>query len=200
MTDRSSAPGLSRVLSAVLFALFGVAFLAWWVVADPSHEISDTQDEWPYVLAFSGVILVLGIAVPLYARLVGDALVRRVSLVVAGGAFLGSVANVFEDGLGIEGVFFIFVFSLLLMNVGLIALVILLARRGRGGRRLLALVPAGTLLAIIFAVEVGGPLMLVTWLGAGVVVLAVPDSPVFPSERLPPGGETPVTTMWRDAR
>ena len=185
MTDRSSAPGLSRVLSAVFFALFGVAFLAWWVVADPSHEISDTQDEWPYVLAFSGVILLIAIAVPLYARLVGDALVRRVSLVVAGGAFLGSVANVFEDGLSMEGVFFVFVFSLLIIDLGLIALVILLAVRESGARRLLSLVPAGTLLAIIFAVEVGGPLMLVTWLGAAVVVLAVQNRPAIPSEQLP---------------
>jgi len=93
---------------------------------------------------------------------------------VAGGAVLGSVANVFEDGLGIEGVFFLFVLSLLIIDLSLLALVILLAVRERGGGRLLALVPAGTLLAIIFAVEVGGPLMLVTWLGAAFVAVAVP--------------------------
>ena len=158
----------------MFFASYGVAFLGWWVIADPSHEVSDTQDEWPYVLAFSGVILLLAIAVPLYARLVGDALVRRVSLVVAAGAVFGSVANIFEDGLGIEGFFFLFVFSLLIIDLSLLALVILFAARERGGRRLLALVPAGTLFAIIFGVELGGPLMLVTWLGAAVVALALP--------------------------
>ncbi len=174
----SRVPGagssVGRILDAAFFALYGCAFLAWWVVADPSHEVSETQDEWPYVLAFSGVILLLGPAVLLYARLVGDRLAFRASLVVVAGAVLGSVANVFEDGLQIEWVFFVFVLSLVLIDLGLIALVIVLAVRERGGRRFSVLVPAGALAAIVFGVEIGGPLMLVTWLGAAVVALALP--------------------------
>ena len=178
MPELSSTPRvglpLARVLDAASFALFGIAFFVWWVVADPSHEVSNTQDEWPYVLAFSGVILLLGFTVPLYGRLVGDSLVFRASLVVGGGAALSSVANVFEDGLQLDWVFFVFVAGTFITVVGLLALVVLLAVRGRGGRRLLALVPAGTMAAIIASVEAGGPLMLATWLAAAVVALALP--------------------------
>ena len=174
--SRPPRPGLpvSSILDAAFFALYGCAFFAWWVATDPSHEQTETQGEWPYVVAFSGVILLLGLALPRFSRLAGDRLAFRASLVVAGGAVLGSVANVFEDGLKLEWVFFVFVFSLLLIDLGLLALVIVLAVRGRGDRRALALVPAGPLLAIIFGVEVGGPLMLVTWIGAAVLALVLP--------------------------
>jgi hypothetical protein len=173
MADGSGL-GLSRVLSATFFVVVGVSFCAWWVVADPTHEISDTQDEWPYVLAFSGVILLLAIAVPLFARLIGDALVLRFRSSWPGAPSSG-VSRTFSRTVSVsKGSSSSSFFCLMIIDLSLLALVILLAVRERGGRRLLALVPAGTLLAIIFAVEVGGPLMLVTWLGAAFVAVAVP--------------------------
>jgi hypothetical protein len=53
------------VLTAGVFALVGVAYFAYWVIADPSHDISETQFEWPYVLGFSAMILTLAFALPL---------------------------------------------------------------------------------------------------------------------------------------
>jgi hypothetical protein len=175
MPDLSRA---GRVAAAVYFTCVGVTFFAWWIWADPSHEGSDSMQEWRYVLAFSGVLLVLGVAVPLWACVVGDARVVRAALVVAGSLLFSSLANVVEDGLGVDAAFFGFILGLLVTNVGLVVVAVMLARRGSRWRRLLAFVPLGTLLAIILAVEVGGPLMLATWLGAaGIATFLPPHGP-----------------------
>ncbi len=51
---------------------------------------------------------------------------------------------------------------------------VVIAFVGRGGHRLLALIPAGTLAAIIFYVIAGGILMVATWLAAAALALALP--------------------------
>jgi hypothetical protein len=157
------------------FACVGVVFFAWWVWTDPSHEGSESMEEWRHVLAFSGVLLLLAVAVPLYARVVSDVRVLRAALVVGGGLVFASFANIVEDGLGVGAAFFAFVLGLLVTIVGLAAVTVMLVRRGPGRRRLLALVSLGTLLAIVLAVEVGGPLMLATWLGAAGVAIFLPS-------------------------
>jgi len=159
---------------AALFAFVGAAFLAHWVVADPSYEGSASQSEWAYVLFFSGVILLLALAVPLLARPVDGRLATRVSLVVAAGASLGSIANIFEDGLQVGWVFFVFVLGSAIMLLGLLALTIVIVLTGRGSQRLLAFVPAGTLAAIVLYVPAGGPLMLASWVIAATLALALP--------------------------
>jgi hypothetical protein len=62
------------------------------------------------------------------------------------------------------------------MQLGLVALTGVIAFNGRGGYRLLALVPAGTIAAIILFVVAGGPIMLASWLTAGMLALALPTS------------------------
>jgi hypothetical protein len=71
------------MLRAALFTLVGVGFFAHWVITDPSFEGSPTQDEWPYVLWFSGVILSLAIALPVFAGLAGSRPVFRASLIAS---------------------------------------------------------------------------------------------------------------------
>ncbi len=158
------------VKRAALFALFGVGFSAHWVVTKPSYEMSPTQGEWPYVLAFSGVLLGLACAVPLFAQLVGERIAFRASLVVAAGAVLSSDANVLEDGLKMEWAFYAFVLGTAITLIGLLALTAAIV--ARGGQRHFALVPAGTLAALVFNVAAGGPVMLVTWLAAAALALA----------------------------
>src|SRR5438093_9640062 len=165
---------LILMLRSALFAFVGLAFFVYWVVADPSFEESADQSEWSYVLAFSGVILLLAFAVPTLAQLVGGRLAFRVSLVAAAGATLSSVANIFEDGLQMSWVFFVFILGTAFIQLGLVALTGVIAFTGRGGYRLLALVPAGTIAAIIFFVVAGGPIMLVSWLTAAMLALALP--------------------------
>jgi hypothetical protein len=162
------------VVRAALFALVGLVFLTHWLVTDPSYEMSDSQDEGNHVLAFSAVILSLAAAIPMVAQLVHGPFAFRASLVAATGAAFASFANILEDGLGMGWAFFAFVLGTAILLLGLLVLTVVIALGGRGGPRLLALVPAGTSAAIIFYVIAGGPLMLATWLVAAALALALP--------------------------
>jgi len=164
---------LACVLRVAYFALVGSGFLAYWVIADPGYDVSDSQDEWAYVLAFSGVILSLAFAIPLFAQLAGGRWALRIALVAAAGSALASLANIFEDGFQIDWVFFVFVLGAAIQLVGFLALAVVVAVGKRGSQRLLALVPLGTAVAIIAFVPVGGPLMFATWLGAAVWAFTV---------------------------
>lgn len=166
-----------------LFGFTGLTFFVHWLVEHPGLDVSPTQGEWPHVLAFSAAILMLAFAVPLFARMVGQRLAIRASWVVAAGAVLASAANVVEDGLKVEWAFFVFVASTAIMLAGLLALTLLIVARSRG--RGLALVPIGTLAALLFYVTAGGPVMLATWLLAGVFSLTSrrgegPEVPLAP--------------------
>ena len=165
-------PILPRMLRAALFALVGAAFFTHWVVTDPSFD-GPINTAWPHVLAFSGLLLTFAVALPVYGRMVGGRWVLRLSLVAGAGAALASVANIFEDGFGLGWVFFVFILATAIINLALLALTGVIARTGRSSHRLLALIPAGTLAAIIFNVWAGGIIMLITWLAAAAVALAL---------------------------
>lgn len=158
---------------AALFALTGFAFLAYWVVADPSFEATWSQTEWPHVLGFSGALLSLAVALPVFGRMVGGRWVTRLSLLAGSGVALSSIANIFEDGLSIEWVFFVFILGEMILLAALLALGGAIAWTRRGRSRLLALVPLGTGAGVILFVVAGGIIMLVTWLAAAAVALAL---------------------------
>jgi hypothetical protein len=123
------------MVRAVFFALVGAVFLAQWLLADPSYEESASQSEWPYVLFFSSVIALLALAVPLLARLAERRLAYRISIAVAAGAWIASIANIAEDGLEIGWFFFVFVIGTALMALGLAALTIAIAATTWAGVR-----------------------------------------------------------------
>ena len=168
---------LRRVPRAALFSSVGVAFFAHWVLADPGYDASESQDEWLHVLGFSAALLGLALALPAFALMAGAQLVLRIAFVAGAGAGLGSLANILEDGLRLDWAFFVFVLGSAILVLGLLDLTVAVIRRS--DRRLLALIPAGTLAAIIFYVPVGGVVMLVTWLLAAALALAVPRRAVF---------------------
>ena len=171
MTRKPLIPHIiPRVLRAVLFALVGVAFFTHWVVTDPSRDGPITT-AWPHVLAFSGLLIAFAVALPVYGRMVGGRWVLRLSLVAGAGAALGSVGNIVEDGFGIGWAFWSVIVSLLIIDLALLALAVVIVRTGRGSHRLLALVPAATVAAIIFYTGPGGVIMLVTWLIAAALAL-----------------------------
>lgn len=163
-------PILTRMLRAAFFALVGVAFFTHWVVTDPSFE-GPINTEWTHVLAFSALLLTLAVTLPVYGWMVGGRWVFRLSLVAGAGAALGSVANIFEDGFAIGWVFFVFILGTAIVNLALLGMTVVIARTQRGVYRLLALIPAGTVAAIIFNVLAGGIIMLVTWLIAAALAL-----------------------------
>ena len=67
-----------------------------------------------------------------------------------------------------------YILSSVIIELGLLALTIVVAYTGRGRRRLLALVPAVTMAAMALYVAAGGVLLLAAWLGAAVVALVPP--------------------------
>jgi hypothetical protein len=170
---RVSVP-TARASRAALFALVGLVFFLHWTLADPSYEVSESQDDWSFVLGFRAAILLLGFAIPVFAQLVGRRLVFRMSLIPAGGAILASLSNLLEDGLHMDWAFFGFVLGSAIILLGLLAPTGAIALGGRDSHRYSSLIPAGTMAALIFYVTAGGILMLATWLAASSVVLVLP--------------------------
>ena len=156
--------------------LVGVSFLVYWMLVDPGYGDNSSQAEWGVVLAFSAVLFLLAVVLPILARLHGARLTVRVALVAAFGAALSSVANIVEDGFRVEWFFYVFVLGTGIMLLGLLAMtVIFLGVGGRVGRKL-ALVSTGTLAGIILFVPAGGPILLVSWLAAAALAIMRPST------------------------
>jgi hypothetical protein len=170
------------VFRSALFALVGVVFFAHWELADPSFEATASQSEWKFVVFFSAAILGLAISLPVFARLAGGRIALTVSFIAAGGAALASVWNVVEDGLDRQWAFFVTASGTGLLLVGLAGLAAAISFGRRGYFRLLALIPVGTIGAVLLYVHAGGPLMLVTWSIAALLALVVPHNRRFVPE------------------
>ena len=94
---------------------------------------------------------------------------------------LASIANVFEDGVNIDCVFFVFVLGTGIMLAGLLALTFVFLRAGKRYIRPMALVPAGTVAGIALFVAAGGPIMLATWLTAAALTHITQETKLRPS-------------------
>jgi len=168
-----------------LFTLTGLAFFVFWIVARPSSEMTASMTEWPNVLWFSATLLSLAVALPVFGRMVGGRSVVRLASIAGAGVGLSSVANIFEDGFRIDGFFAAFILGTLILDVGLLALTIVIARTAPDRYRLLAVIPAGTAAGILLFVAAGGPIMLITWLAAAAAALRMPSGrtpvPVAPT-------------------
>jgi hypothetical protein len=128
------------------------------------------------VLLFSAAIACFAVALPEFARMWGGRGAARVASVVAAGALLASVANVFEDGFGVDQAFWAFVAGTGVIVAGLMVLSVVLAISGRP--RILAIVPAACLIDILFLHPVGGGvLVLLAWLFAAVASIRPPGPP-----------------------
>jgi hypothetical protein len=161
------------VLRPALFIAVGVGFGVLWLhsLTGPDNQDPVSVSDWFATLGFSVALIGLAAALPVFGRLFGEPVVFRVSLVPAVGAALGGVANILEDGLQLGWAFWFFVLGSGLSVLGLAALAVVIAFIGRGGGRLMAAVPAGTLVGQLLFPVGGGVLMLVAWLGAAAFVL-----------------------------
>ncbi len=94
-----------------------------------------------------------------------------VSLVPAAGAALSGLSNLLEDALQLGFAFWSFIAGTLLTMLGLIAFTLVLAIVCQGRRRLLAAVPAATLIGVLLFEREGGVIVAVAWLVAAVISL-----------------------------
>jgi hypothetical protein len=153
----------------LLFALVGVLWCARSLqsFADPSFADPETVGDWFAVISVSVALLALAVALPLFARLIGGRATYAISLVAAAGATIGAVGNLLEDGAQLgwagDGLYFP---GVILFVLGLVALTVTVAMTGRGRTRLLALVPATTLVGTVLLEAGGGVLVLAAWLAA----------------------------------
>ena len=172
----SAGPILPRMLRAALFTFVGVV----WCVrllqsfADPEYEDPVSASDWFAVVSFSAALFALALALPLLAQLIGGRAVFRVSLVPAVGAALSGLGNLLEDALQIGFAGWLYAVGNTLTMVGLIAFTIAIAVAGRGRRRLLAAVPAATLIGWFLSESGGGVLILAAWLAAAAMALDRP--------------------------
>ncbi len=178
---QTGVPGWRDIGRSLLFALTGMTFFTYWGIARPSFDMTASMKEWPTVLWFSVTLLSLAVALPMFGRMVGGPRVIRLASIAGAGMALSSVANIFEDGFRIEGFFFAFILGSWILDVSLLALTIVIARTFRGRYRLLAVIPAGTVAAILLFVVAGGPVMLATWLGAAAAAVLVSGRPPIPA-------------------
>lgn len=172
---------MSSVRRSVLFALVGIHGIFFWIIVHPSTQGTYAQRQWPNVLWFSATLLTLGIAVLAFGWMVGGKPVKRWATIAFAAISWAALVNVIEDGFRVEEAFIFFVLGTLTFEIALLALTIVIARTAPDRYRLLAVIPAGTLAAILFFVIAGGPILLITWLTAAAAALrfpgALPEAP-----------------------
>ena len=144
----------------------GVLPLAYWLVADLSRDETSQQHDWFFVLLFSAVLMSMGLGMlTIASRLASPAAVREA-------VFLGvvlaaaSLTNIVEDGFGVEPAFLVFVGELLLLLLGCLVLALLVLVGEHGASRVWRRCPIATVVGILLYIELGGPLLAVTWAGA----------------------------------
>ena len=162
----------SAFARVTLFMSVGVLFFfRWSQVGSVDYVNPVTTSDWLAVVSFSAALFSVAVALPVYAALTEGKSTYRISLVPAMGLTVASAANLIEDGLGWSGAFWPYVLSSIVYVPGLIALTIVLARKKRGLGRISAVVPAGTLLGLVFFESWGGPILLVSWFAAALLAL-----------------------------
>ena len=87
------------------------------------------------------------------------------------GAAVSGLGNLLEDALQLDFAFLLYAAGNVLTMVGLIAFSVVGAVAGRGRRRLLAAVPAATLIGWFLFESGGGVLILAAWLAAAATAL-----------------------------
>ena len=165
------------MLRAALFTFVGVVWCARSLQSftDPEYMDPATASDWFAVLSFSAALFALAFALPMFAQLTGGRVVFRVSLIPAVGAALAGLSNLVEDALHWASgwAFWLFGAGMATTAVGLIAFTLVVAVAGRGRRRLLAAVPAGTLIGLFLFESGGGVLTLAAWLVAAAIAVQV---------------------------
>ncbi len=143
--------------------------------ADPEYQDPVSASDWFAVVSFSVALFALALALPMLAQLAGGGrVVFRASLVPAVGAAAAGISNLLEDALQVGGAFWFYIIGTVLTSLGLIVFALVLAIACRGRRRLLAAVPAATLIGFLLFENGGGVAVAAAWLTVGAISLCSP--------------------------
>src|SRR6266545_675925 len=159
------------LLGRMVFGLLGVlwALRSLQSLAEPNFTDPETASDWVAVVTVSLALALLPAGLALL-----DGLSRRrgrtfrVLLVVAAlGAVTAAIANLVEDGMGVDAAGSVYYLSIVLMMVSMLALAgVLLSGRPRWP----GLVVLGTLIGLILLESGGGVLILIAWGAAAIAV------------------------------
>ena len=169
---------------AVLFTITGALWCAnsLVVLTHPNYQDAASATDWFTVLSLSAALFALALTLPTLAQLIGRRGVYKMSLIPAAGAALAGLSNLLEDALHMSWAFWFTALGLAAVDLGLLALTIMFAVTGRGRLRLLAAVPAATLIDVLFLHEAGGGVVvLVACLGAAALAVSRPAPTAAPS-------------------
>jgi len=175
------------VRRAPLFVITGVLWCARSLASftDPAFTDPETAWDWFAVVSFSAALAALALALLALAQLVGGWIPMGVAAVAATGAGIGAVGNLIEDGLQMDWAGdWLYLPSTALLMLGLLALTAAVGVCCRGATRLLAGVPAATLVGIVLLEEGGGVLVLAAWLSAAASALRAESASCPPSGTL----------------
>jgi hypothetical protein len=171
MSQKASSGLRSILLGRTLFVLVGVL----WAVrslqsfTEPNFTDPESASDW---LAVVTVSLALALLPASMASLVGlsqrDNRTSRVLLVIAAlGALTAAIANVFEDGLGVDAAGSVYYGSILLLMLTMLALAgVLFANSPRWP----GVVVLATLIGLVLLEAGGGVLILLVWGAAAITV------------------------------
>ncbi len=120
---------MSRSLArAALFALVGVGLLLHWVRQLSGWRPPLASSDPKVVVAFTALLLALGLALWQFGVMVAVRRVRRAAAVPGVAAAVCAVTNVIEDGFGVESAFFLFIAATLVVLLGQFWLAVVVLR------------------------------------------------------------------------
>jgi hypothetical protein len=171
MSHKRSDGTPSIVLGRTVFALVGVLWgmRSLQAFTEPNFTDPESASDWWAVVSFSLAFTLLPVGLALLVRLTqrGGRTSRVLLAIVALGAVTTAIANVIEDGMGVDAAGIVYLVSTSLTMLMMIALAgVLLASRPRWP----GVVVLGTLIGMLNFELGGGVLVLLVWGAAAVAV------------------------------
>ena len=171
MSQERSGGIRSAMLGRTAFALVGVL----WVVrslqsfTEPNFTDPESASDWFAVVTFSLALAVLPASMALLVALSqrGNRTSRVLLVIAALGAVTAAIANVIEDGLGVDEAGSVYYVSIVLMMLTMLALAgVLVATSPRWP----GVVVLATVIGLVLLESGGGVLILLVWGAAAIAV------------------------------
>jgi len=169
MSQKASDGIRSVPLGRTLFALVGWAVRSLQSFTDPNYTDPETASDWWAVVSFSLALALLPAGMALLVGLSehGKPTSRVLLVIAALAAVTAAVANVVEDGLGVDAAGSVYYGSVLLLTLTMLVLTGVLGARSP---RWPGVVVFATLVGLVMLELGGGVLILLVWGAAAIAV------------------------------